>query len=77
MSQENVEIVRRLFDAVAGRDTATVLALYDRDLEWTAREVDGPSFSKRESASGGMRGFGDSRALTTRCGRASTMRFRS
>ena len=34
MSQENVEIVRRLFDAVAGRDAATVLALYDRDLEW-------------------------------------------
>ena len=34
MSQENVEIVRRLFDAVASRDTATVLALYDRDLEW-------------------------------------------
>jgi len=34
MSQENVEIVRRLFDAVASRDTATVLSLYDRDLEW-------------------------------------------
>jgi len=34
VSQENVEIVRRLFDAVAGRDAATVLALYDRDLEW-------------------------------------------
>jgi ketosteroid isomerase-like protein len=34
VSQENVEVVRRLFDAVASRDTATVLSLYDRDLEW-------------------------------------------
>lgn len=34
MSQENVELVHRLFDAVASRDTATVLSLYDRDLEW-------------------------------------------
>jgi ketosteroid isomerase-like protein len=34
MSRENVEIVRRLYDAVAGRDTATVLALYDPDVEW-------------------------------------------
>ena len=34
MSQEDVDVVRRLFDAVANRDTATVLSLYDRDLEW-------------------------------------------
>ena len=34
MSEENVEIVRRLFDAVARRDTETVLSLYDSDLEW-------------------------------------------
>lgn len=34
MSRENVEIVRRLYDAVASRDTATVLALYDPDVEW-------------------------------------------
>jgi ketosteroid isomerase-like protein len=34
MSQGNVEVVRQLFDAVASRDTATVLSLYDRDLEW-------------------------------------------
>jgi uncharacterized protein len=34
MSRENVEIVRRLYDAVARRDTATVLALYDPDVEW-------------------------------------------
>jgi ketosteroid isomerase-like protein len=34
MSQENVEIVRRLFDAVVRRDNATVLSLYDPDVEW-------------------------------------------
>jgi ketosteroid isomerase-like protein len=34
MSQENVEVVRRLFDAVARRDSETVLSLYDPDVEW-------------------------------------------
>ena len=34
MSQENVEIVRRVYEAAASRDTETVLALYDRDVEW-------------------------------------------
>jgi len=34
MSQENVELVRRLYDAVASGDAATVLALYDKDVEW-------------------------------------------
>lgn len=34
MSEQNVEIVRQVFDAVARRDTAAVLALYDPELEW-------------------------------------------
>ena len=34
MSQENVEIVRRLYEAVQRNDTATVLALYDPEVEW-------------------------------------------
>jgi ketosteroid isomerase-like protein len=34
MSQENVEIVRRVYDAVARHDTATVLAAYDPEVEW-------------------------------------------
>jgi ketosteroid isomerase-like protein len=34
MSEENVEIVRRVYEAVARRDTATVLAAYDPDVEW-------------------------------------------
>jgi ketosteroid isomerase-like protein len=33
MSQENVEIVRRVYDAAARRDSATVLALYDPEVE--------------------------------------------
>ena len=34
MSQENVETVRRLFDAVAQRDKATILSIYDPNFEW-------------------------------------------
>jgi ketosteroid isomerase-like protein len=34
MSQENVDLLRALFEAVARRDTATVQALYDREVEW-------------------------------------------
>jgi ketosteroid isomerase-like protein len=33
MSQENVEIVRQVYDAVARRDSAAVLALYDEEIE--------------------------------------------
>jgi ketosteroid isomerase-like protein len=33
MSQENVEIVRRIYDAAGRRDAATVLALYDSEVE--------------------------------------------
>src|SRR5688572_11396194 len=33
MSQENVEIVRHVFDAVARRDTEGILALYASDVE--------------------------------------------
>jgi ketosteroid isomerase-like protein len=33
MSQENVDVVRRLWDAADRRDTETALALYDPDVE--------------------------------------------
>lgn len=33
MSRENIEVVKRIFDAAARRDTAAVLAGYDRDVE--------------------------------------------
>ena len=34
MSEENVELVRRLYDAVAARDTDTVLSIYHSDVVW-------------------------------------------
>jgi ketosteroid isomerase-like protein len=34
MSRENVEVVRRVYDAVGRRDTERVLSLYDPDVEW-------------------------------------------
>lgn len=34
MSRENVAIVRRLYEAVACRHGATVLAIYDPEVEW-------------------------------------------
>jgi ketosteroid isomerase-like protein len=36
MSAANVEIVRRVYDAVARSDTATVLGFYHPDVEWDA-----------------------------------------
>jgi ketosteroid isomerase-like protein len=39
MSKENVEIVRRVYDAAAGRDAATVLALYDPEVELDASRL--------------------------------------
>ena len=48
MSQENVAIVRRLYDAVACRDSATVLAIYHPEVEW--------DHSRNEAAAGLMGG---------------------
>jgi ketosteroid isomerase-like protein len=42
VSQENVEVVRRVMDAERCRDTATVFALYDEDIEWDVSRVGGP-----------------------------------
>src|SRR5919198_2896773 len=39
MSRENVEVVRRVFDAVARRDSEAALALYDADFEWDFSRV--------------------------------------
>ena len=36
MSEGNVEIVRRLYEAVARGETGTVLGLYDPEVEWDA-----------------------------------------
>jgi ketosteroid isomerase-like protein len=40
MSQENVEVVRRLFDAAARRDTDTLLDLYDPYIVWDASRTE-------------------------------------
>ena len=42
MSQENVEVVRRVIAAERRRDTATIFALYDLDIEWDVSRVGGP-----------------------------------
>jgi ketosteroid isomerase-like protein len=34
MSEENVEVVRRIYDAVMRRDKETVFALYDPEVHW-------------------------------------------
>jgi ketosteroid isomerase-like protein len=56
MSQENVEIVRRVYEAAAHRDSAAVLALYDPEVELDAsrlRVVDGGIYRGH----GGLRRF--------------------
>jgi ketosteroid isomerase-like protein len=39
MSQENVELVRRLLRTFASRDYEGVFAFYDPDIEWDARSM--------------------------------------
>jgi len=59
MSRENVEVVRRVYDAIARGDTATVLAAYDLEVEWEfTRSPFGPMF-KQDVYRGhdGMRAF--------------------
>jgi len=41
MAQENVELIRRLFEATAHRDSATVLSLYDPEAEWDVTRTHG------------------------------------
>jgi ketosteroid isomerase-like protein len=47
MSRENVEIVRRVYEAAARRDTAAVMALYDPDVEWDASRTQRGAMSGR------------------------------
>jgi ketosteroid isomerase-like protein len=39
MSRENVEIVRRVFDAADRRDADAIFALYDPDVEWDGSRI--------------------------------------
>ena len=52
MSRENVEIVRRLFAAEARRDVATVLALYDPDVEMDFSDSPFADFRPQRSCRG-------------------------
>ena len=66
MSEENLEVVRQVYEAAARRDTATILTLYDPDVELDASAlgVEGPTAtssagtraSEASSASGTSRG---------------------
>jgi ketosteroid isomerase-like protein len=39
MSEENVEIVRQVYEAAAGRDAASIFALYDPDVQLDATRL--------------------------------------
>ena len=39
MSEENVEIVRRIYEAAAGREAASIFALYDPEVELDATRL--------------------------------------
>ncbi|MGA6948861.1 MAG: nuclear transport factor 2 family protein [Solirubrobacterales bacterium] len=43
MSQENVDLVRRLLDMFARRDHEGVFEFYDPDIEWDASNLSGPA----------------------------------
>jgi ketosteroid isomerase-like protein len=45
MSEENVELVRRLLDMFARRDHEGVFEFYDPDIEWDATNPTGPGFA--------------------------------
>jgi ketosteroid isomerase-like protein len=59
MSQENVEVVRRVYEAVARGDTAAVLVAYDPEVEWDFRGSPFRDFCKRDvyHGHGGLRSF--------------------
>ena len=40
MSRENVDVVRRVYEAAARRDSATVFALYDTEVELDNSRLD-------------------------------------
>jgi ketosteroid isomerase-like protein len=59
MSEENLEIVRRVYEGVNSRDTAAVLALYDPDVEWEFARSPFRAFVRHDTYRGfdGLRAF--------------------
>jgi ketosteroid isomerase-like protein len=57
MSRENVDLVRRVYEAAASRDAATVLELYDRDIELDNSRLDVVGVSGIYRGHDGLRSF--------------------
>jgi ketosteroid isomerase-like protein/catechol 2,3-dioxygenase-like lactoylglutathione lyase family enzyme len=59
MSRENVEVVRRVFEASARGDSDAVLALYDPEVQWDASRTQGSlgEFAQVERGHEGLRRF--------------------
>ena len=60
MSQENVELLRRSYEAWNRRDFDSALAIYDTDVVWTfTAEARGAAFKSVYRGPDGVRGFWD------------------
>jgi ketosteroid isomerase-like protein len=58
MSEEDVEVVRRLYEAIASRDSEAALALYDPDVEWDMSGYPyGDMIERRSHGHSGLRAF--------------------
>jgi ketosteroid isomerase-like protein len=59
MSRENVEVVRRVYEAIGRGDTAAVLAAYDPEVEWDFLRSPFRDFVRRDVYRGheGIRSF--------------------
>jgi len=57
MSEENVEIVRRLYDAAARHDTSKVLDFYDPEIEWDISHAPARDMMGKEHAFYGHEGL--------------------
>jgi uncharacterized protein len=57
MSQENVEIVRRLYDAFETRDNALPFAVYDTEIEWYSGGLEGVGFEPVYRGHDGVRAY--------------------
>jgi dienelactone hydrolase len=73
MSEENVEVVRRVHEAAARRDAAAVLALYDSEVELDASRLGLVGYAGgRGVSSGATRASGNSSVSGTRRGEPSS-----
>ena len=57
MSQENVELVQRLYEAFETRDNVWPFEIYDPEIEWYAGAADGVGFEQVYRGHDGVRAF--------------------